>query len=332
MVEVLVVIAIIGILAGLLLPAVQSVRESGRRSACANNLKQIGSALSGYQARDGRFPPAGRGYAWCYSGTSGDPRNNGDAKVYNSNGLVELLPFLDQQPLFDKFDLNVASGDTGYSTGIGTNWLNTSGTLVGSASQVLANAQSGTNTLSVFRCASDTSTNTLSGNYASTGVGNIASTNYDFTGTGNATSSTHNEYKLCNAWRTAGKIRRMFGQNSTTTPGHVIDGLSNTFAIGETTRTHGTNSTATTNKGFAWAIRGWIMWGVDPGGGINIWADVSGSKLAGRVEPNRAAASLHPGGCHFVTADGAIHFFSQDTGTTVLEALARMADEKVLWP
>lgn len=330
MVEVLVVIAIIGILAGLLLPAVQSVRESGRRSACANNLKQIGSALSGYQARDGRFPAAGRGYSWCKPGT--DPRNAGDATVYNSNGLVELLPFLDQQPLFDKFDFNVAFSDMSIPTGTGPLWWNTSGKTVGNPSQ---NAAIASIKLSIFRCGSDTKQEQLTGAYGSTGVATegAAATNYDFIGNGSggvSAGSTKGEQDLCNSWRTAGADRRMFGQNSMTTPGHVVDGLSNTFAVGETTRRH------RTGKGFAWGLRGYLMAGVDPTSGLNLWTTdtaVTASDRFGMVAVWReAAASMHPGGCHFATADGAIHFFSQDTGISVLQSLARVADGKVFWP
>ena len=86
LVELLVTIAIIGILIGMLLPAVQMVREAARRTACVNNLKQIGLAIQNYHGSRGRIPPA-RGA----DGFLGWP--------------VYLMPELEQANLYDQYDL-----------------------------------------------------------------------------------------------------------------------------------------------------------------------------------------------------------------------------------
>src|SRR5947208_4307390 len=96
LIELLVVIAIIAILIGLLLPAVQKVREASNRSKCSNNLKQLGLACHAYHDTYGRLPPAGRAYGWPAAGTYDNP-------IYNHNGLMLLLPFIEQANIYNQW-------------------------------------------------------------------------------------------------------------------------------------------------------------------------------------------------------------------------------------
>jgi prepilin-type processing-associated H-X9-DG protein len=88
-----VVIAIIGILVALLLPAVQAAREAARRMSCGNNLKQLGLALHNYHDTYKRFPINYLDWA-PYPGHSNTKASH----------LVRLFPFMEQQPMWDAFD------------------------------------------------------------------------------------------------------------------------------------------------------------------------------------------------------------------------------------
>lgn len=100
LVELLVVIAIIGILVALLLPAIQAAREAARRTACTNNLKQIALALLVYHDPHSQFPLG------AYAAVEED-------HVAEEDGLgwaTQILPQLEEQPLFDKFKSNTVAG------------------------------------------------------------------------------------------------------------------------------------------------------------------------------------------------------------------------------
>ena len=100
LVELLVVIAIIGMLVTLLLPAVQSAREAARRSACSNNLKQIGLALTNYEGAIGAYPPGRMG---CDGWQQDVCTDNPGYQRPGTSGFVMLLPMLEEQGLYDQF-------------------------------------------------------------------------------------------------------------------------------------------------------------------------------------------------------------------------------------
>jgi len=89
LIELLVVIAIIAILIGLLLPAVQKVREAANRAKCQNNLKQIGLALLNYENANSTFPMGQRG-----------------SSVGNANWRIVIFPYMELGNVFNQVNLN----------------------------------------------------------------------------------------------------------------------------------------------------------------------------------------------------------------------------------
>ncbi len=91
LVEVLVVMAIIAVLIGLLIPAVQKIREAGCRAACANNLKQFGVAIHNFTSANGYLPP---GIVTLY-----------DVPDSWHAAFTFLLPYIEQDGIYAQYNI-----------------------------------------------------------------------------------------------------------------------------------------------------------------------------------------------------------------------------------
>src|SRR5687768_17448961 len=104
LVEMLVLLSVIGLLMALLLPAVQTARESGRRTTCLNNLHQLGLASQSYEGAHGSLPS-------LYNGTFLPQPRNGLDEFHFHSWRTALLPQLEQPALSDALDLSLPATD-----------------------------------------------------------------------------------------------------------------------------------------------------------------------------------------------------------------------------
>jgi prepilin-type N-terminal cleavage/methylation domain-containing protein/prepilin-type processing-associated H-X9-DG protein len=107
LIELLAVIAIIGLLVGLLLPAVQSAREAARRSACMNGVRQMALALLNHQSVNAQFP---KGLV-CTTGVcdlTGSFDGSFAARSFDwgESFVIRILPFMDSQAVYDQYDFS----------------------------------------------------------------------------------------------------------------------------------------------------------------------------------------------------------------------------------
>jgi len=314
LVELLVVIAIIGVLVALLLPAVQAAREAARRMSCTNNMRQLGLAVHNYHDTNRLFPASVYGYKACDPGAGVTP----DPLPLNVTGWVGTLPFFEQGSTSSNYNFQQAAS---HATSTGTGNPNP---VVGDA-VTSGNGKLFGQKLTVFLCPSDPTIPFIddgSQNYSiKVGSGlRGARINYDF---------STNCSTICNFWKSlTQENRNMFGENSDTRISNVVDGLSNTIMLGETTRD------VVNGDGNTWGYRGWVMNGVDAactqqnGHGINVWdrGPTRPTRIPGQLGSWSWVGSNHPGGANITLGDGSSRFIRETTDFTTLVRLSRIAD------
>ncbi len=329
LIELLVVIAIIGVLIALLLPAVQAAREAARRSQCINNLKQIGVALHNYLDSHGVFPP---GYVSAIDRTVTDPCDQ-DSENSKSIDLGTgwawgsmILPQIEQGPLFNSINFNLSVAFAANNT--------SSTTLV---SSYLCPSDSGPDTIPVFADPPDpanpgsySGSNVLDrvarGNYVGMwGVGEICG--------GSGPTDSPNVGSI-------GSPVGIFSRNSRTRIADIVDGTSQTIAIGE--RSHNLSYvtwTARTPNGWL-GVTSLIEGGTDQFNPSpeETWTQVLGPAGLedGTRTPNDKMAhvedywSRHPGGVNFLFADGSVHFVKESITPPVWRSLATRAGSEIV--
>jgi prepilin-type N-terminal cleavage/methylation domain-containing protein len=347
LVELLVVIAIIGILAAMLLPAVQAAREASRRSSCSNNLKQVGIAAQNYLDAIGSFPSAGLNYGAVY-GAPVLPYNN----IMNTSGFVLLLPYMELSTFQERLNQNVAMCSSTYTNG----GPGTPGPYPIAGAPSLTPTTCGNDVIMsypvpVLTCPSDSGDRLVATGpaYGITGTDALQGikTSYEFS------TKPNDEYNYPNCWQTwygsqstaTGQkylvYRALFGMNSNSNTAHILDGTTSTVAFIETP------FDVYNGGGNAWGYRAWVMYGatlydnrtnfpMQPlcSSPINCWtygpaiSVVAGSTnyKYGRVASWGMAGSLHPAGCHICLADGSVRFLSESTDLSILWRLCNIAD------
>ena len=228
LVELLVVVAIISTLIGLLLPAVQAARESGRRTSCANNVRQLAAACQQHVESQGHFPTGGWGQEW-----GGDP-DAGYGSKQPGGWHYALLPYIDQSALrndgSEQDDTGkAAAARRAYETQVGTFACPTRGV---SAPVPVSGSYRNSSTATFTPAVAGRS------DYAANGGSQLDATWFQ-TGVTAATVSTlpgtaSGDPSLATATLIeASKATGVVFRGSMMRPAHLRDGMSNVYLLGE---------------------------------------------------------------------------------------------------
>jgi prepilin-type N-terminal cleavage/methylation domain-containing protein/prepilin-type processing-associated H-X9-DG protein len=224
LIELLVVIAIIAILIGLLLPAVQKIREAANRMKCANNLKQIGLGLMNYESAYGQMPP-GSQIPWYPTGPDQDAFLDYTLS-FGPNWAVMLLPFIEQDNLFRQSN---ATAYPGVPITVGVNPTNANQTW-----RTIANVE-----VKIYQCPSDGFNRQHFSDPnvpTSGGTSDWARGNYgvtagweDYDHVANGSEKTTTQTGVMKGFVSSAMMSANYGCRLA----EVIDGLSNTIMVGE---------------------------------------------------------------------------------------------------
>ena len=321
LIELLVVIAIIAILIGLLLPAVQKVREAAARMQCTNNLKQMGIALHTFQDARKRLPAAlihsGRrnnANNPKYRGPEVNLESDTEYKVYNHSGFVALLPYIEQGNLFKQYNYRmVGSSSSPYGIPIGADPSDNPNHIVSSKS------------LSVYTCPSDeTPAPVVSSGAGSTSFyerTTVARSNYLFS-TGATTDYDADYSSISDA------LKGAFGNNGATSLVQVQDGTSNTIGIGESRQLHTSSSYGPYwGSGTHTAVHGRTYYSnYTPN---YPYGNCSGSTTR-KCQYAWGFGSNHTGITNFVFLDGSVQGISDDINYLTFRALGTPSNGEVV--
>jgi prepilin-type N-terminal cleavage/methylation domain-containing protein/prepilin-type processing-associated H-X9-DG protein len=302
LIELLVVIAIIAILIGLLLPAVQKVREAAARMDCSNKLKQIGLALHGYNDVYKHLPG---GNVWR---TTTGPII-GTQNYYAENWAIEILPYIEQDPLYKKYDHTLQNYDPVNLLVVQTS-------------------------IPVYNCPSDPNINVVTKPESGNGSGVIyAVSSYRAVGGMTNVTGNGNAFWDINAPNTVtGKMRGplhlvgVAGLNYENLA-NIKDGTSNTLMVGEwVTESHPSRATF-----WGYSYTSYSISTVSNMSSVYLLSDYDACTASGDINNcKRSFGSSHTSGINFVFCDGSVHLVSNTIDPAVLGALATVAGREVV--
>jgi prepilin-type N-terminal cleavage/methylation domain-containing protein/prepilin-type processing-associated H-X9-DG protein len=302
LIELLVVIAIIAILIGLLLPAVQKVREAAARLQCQNNLKQIGLACHNFHDTNKFFPPGINVPVGTGASGAAFPSDWPNGKIIqppfpNTFGswLQYILPYVEQKNCFDQ------------AAQFSTNWSQRDYTFC------FGPTAPGALFIKTYVCPSDFMPRQI-----------VIYKDYTFG------INSYFANAGTSAWPLSlSSLNGVMYYNSSVRIDSISDGTTNTFLAGERysfDRTYNSDQALEDSRGWAW--NNWNS-GQDHLGDTG-WPINTPASLAGINNRRTNFGSAHTGGANFVMCDGSVHFVQQSAPLGLLEFLSVPNDGRVV--